>query len=656
MISPKSVQEIIDTAKVEDVVQDFVSLKRRGANMIGLCPFHNEKTPSFTVSPSKNIYKCFGCGRGGNAVQFLMEHENLTFPEALRYLAQKYKIEIEETATSDEARQQQQLTESLYLVNQFAKEFYQQQLFDTDYGKSIGLGYFKQRGFREEIIRKFGLGFAPEKGDALTSAAIQKGYQLELMQKLGLTNSYKKDFFRNRVMFTIHNLSGKVIGFGGRIMVKNKKLPKYINSPETDIYIKSKVLYGAYFAKRAIRQQDECILVEGYTDVISLHQSGIENVVASSGTSLTVDQIRLVKRFTPNIKILYDGDFAGVKAALRGLDLVLEQDMNVKVVLLPDGEDPDSYLQSIGSTDFKKYLEEKAQDFILFKTNLLVKDAANDPIKKAEMVKDLVQSIAKIPDPIKRSVYVRECANIVGVEEQVLVNEANKIVSQKFKKKREQANTPSLPPSPKNEGNVDLPVQERATTLNKPPTTPKAMGDEFQEKDIVRILIAGGSQIYDKEENVSVAAFILSNLEDVIDDFDHAIYKRIVREYYDRLLANEQVDTKYFLHHQDQAISQLAIGLISSPFEYSENWEKKWEIVLQSQKMPEANFNKDSIQSLLRFKLRKLMRMCDQNQQKVQELSKAGAIDQVMTHLKVQQKLIQMRNDLAEELGTVILK
>ena len=360
MITQKTIQEILDTVKVEDVVQEFVNLKRRGVNMIGLCPFHNEKTPSFTVSPGKNIYKCFGCGQGGDSVKFLMEHEQLSYPEALRYLANKYGIEIEETETTQEHREEQQLLDSLYLVNQYARDFYQDQLFNTDFGKSVGLNYFKERGFREETIKKFGLGFAPDKKDAFTLQATQDGYKTEVLKKLGLTTSYGKDFFQNRVLFTIHNLTGKVIGFGGRILVKNKKAPKYINSPETEIYNKSKVLYGAYFAKRAIRKKDECILVEGYTDVLSLHQAGIENVVASSGTSLTIDQIRLIKRYTPNIKILYDGDAAGIKAALRGLDLVLEQDLNVKVVLLPEGEDPDSYLQKVGSAAFETFIEEKS--------------------------------------------------------------------------------------------------------------------------------------------------------------------------------------------------------------------------------------------------------------------------------------------------------
>ena len=651
MISQKSVQEIIETAKVEEVIQDFVNLKRRGVNMIGLCPFHNEKTPSFTVSPSKNIYKCFGCGRGGNAVQFMMEHESLTFPEALRYLANKFGIEIEETETSQEVREAQQLHDSLYLINQFAREFYVDQLFNSDQGKSVGLSYFKERGFREEVIRKFGLGFAPEKRDMFTLSAVNSGYNIELLRQLGLTTKYDTDFFRGRVMFAIHNLSGKVIGFGGRILAKNVKAPKYINSPETEIYNKSKVLYGAFYAKHAIRQQDECIMVEGYTDVVSLHQAGIENVVASSGTSLTVDQIRLVKRYTPNIKILYDGDYAGVKAALRGLDLVLEQDLNVKVVLLPEGEDPDSYVNKVGVTAFKEYLRKEAKDFIMFKADLLLKEAANDPIRKADLIKDIVSSIAKIPDPIKRAVYLKECAREMEVDERMLINEVNKLVGRQFRKKnqeRELANAPNAPVH-----------AEQAPQVLPDPAKPKAAassGDEFQEKDIVRILISAGGLIFDKEEQITIAAYIIENIEDVLDEFDSNLYQKVVRECQVMLGKGLQANEQYFINHSDKEIRDLAINLLSTPYEYSENWEKKWDIFLRTQKMPDQNFINDSAQSLKRFRLKKIIRMCNKNQKSIEESTKSGDPTKLVTLLKVQQKLIAIRNELATDLGTVILK
>ena len=657
MISEKSVQEIIEAAKVEEVIQDYVNLKRRGVNMIGLCPFHNEKTPSFTVSPSKNIYKCFGCGKGGNAVQFLMDHDNMTFPEALRFLANKFNIEIEETETSQQAIEERQYLESLYLVNQYARDFYQDQLFNTDKGKSIGLSYFKERGFREDIVQKFGLGFAPNQKDIFTSTAKQAGYDAELLKKLGLTTQYDSDFFRDRVMFTIHNLSGKVLGFGGRTLQKGKKIPKYINSPETEIYTKNKVLYGAHFAKRAIRQEDECILVEGYTDVISLHQAGIENVVASSGTSLTEGQIRLIKRYTPNVKILYDGDLAGVKAALRGLDLVLEQDLNVKVVLLPDGEDPDSYLQKIGETAFKEYLEEHARDFIMFKADLLLAEAANDPIKKSELIKDIVASIARIPDPVKRAVYIKECANVVEVSEQILVNETNKMVGKRLNKKSQPAHVPD-PSFPTNEYPAGVDVAYPDAEALPPPTETQrtSSGNEFQEKDIIRILISGGDKVFDKEDNLTVAEYLISNLEDVIEDFDNELHQRVIQMSQELLAEGKAVNPNFFLNHIDMDISQLAVDCMTSPYEYSENWEKKWEIFLQTQEMPDDNFQQDSLIALKRFKLRKIIKMAEENQVEIKNLSQKGEIEQLMTHMKVQQKLIEIRNELAAQLGTVVLK
>ncbi|MEO1435411.1 MAG: DNA primase, partial [Bacteroidota bacterium] len=374
MISQKTINEIFEAAKVEDVISEYVPLKKRGVNLIGLCPFHNEKTPSFTVSPAKNIYKCFGCGAAGNAVNFLMEHNQMTYPEALRNLAARYNIEVEETRTTEEGLAERQLFESMYLVNEFAQKFYAQQLFETSRGKSVGLAYFKDRGFREETIKAFGLGYAPPSGNMLTKAALDAGYKMDLLQKAGLTTSKGRDFFWDRVQFVIHNISGKVVGFGGRILNKQLKGPKYINTAESEIYKKSKILYGAYQARRSIRRKDQCLLVEGYTDVISLHQAGIENVVASSGTALTVEQIRLVKRYTQNMCIIYDGDAAGIKAAMRGLDLVLEQDMNVKIVLLPDGEDPDSFMQSVGLTKFEAYLESEAADFIFFEQNFRLEE------------------------------------------------------------------------------------------------------------------------------------------------------------------------------------------------------------------------------------------------------------------------------------------
>jgi len=679
LISQKSVEEILNRARIEDIVEDFVDLKRRGVNLIGLCPFHNEKTPSFTVSPSKNICKCFGCGKGGDPVQFLKEKEDLTFPEALRYIAKKYGIQIEEKALSQEAMKEKQLFDSLYLVNDYAKEFYQKELFETTRGKSVGLSYFKGRGFREATIKKFGLGYAPNAKDMLTSSAVAAGYNIELLRKVRLTNQYDGDFFRDRVMFTIHNQSGKVIAFAGRTLQKNSKTAKYINSPESEVYIKNKILYGAYFAKKSIREQDECILVEGYTDVISLHQAGIENVVASSGTSLTVGQINLIKRYTPNIKILYDGDAAGIKAALRGLDLVLEQDMNVKVCLLPDGEDPDSYMQKVGLTAFKEYMDQEGKDFILFKTNLLLAEVADDPVKKTGLIKDIVQSISKIPDAIKRSMYVKQCAQLMDIDESLLVAESNREI-QKIQKKKEQkayfdrqrkqskapsTNSVPFPPSTPSWGNEPPPFSDEPFpgmdygevappmgNESMPSSTPKSIeGDEFQEKDIIRILLSGGEQVFDVEEDITVAEYILNNIEDVLDSFDDLAYEAIAKEYN----KNRKLSGNHFLTHKDKAIKQIAINVLADPYDYSPGWEERFEKPM-NQKNPEENFTKDSIYSLRRFKLKKVIKMCNENQEKIGKLQKEDNLPKLMKLLKKQQKLIAIRNELAALTNTVVMK
>jgi len=652
IIKQKSVDQVLEAARIEEVVQDFVSLKRRGVNMIGLCPFHNEKTPSFNVSPSRGIYKCFGCGKAGDSANFLMEHANLTFPEAIRYLAKKYGIQLEEIELSPEARQEQQYQDSLYIVNEYAKDFYQDQLLNTDLGKSVGLSYFKERGFREEVIRKFGLGFAPDKMDAFVLKATHDGYNPDLMKKLGLMTQYGRDFFRGRVMFPIHNLSGKVIGFGGRILAKDVKAPKYINTPETEIYAKSQVLYGAFFAKTAIRKYDECILVEGYTDVLSLHQAGIENVVASSGTALTVGQIQLIRRNTENIKIIYDGDLAGIKAALRGVGLVLEQGLNVKIVVLPEGEDPDSYLKQVGTEAFRTYIDQEAKDFIMFQASLLLGEAAGDPVKKTALIRDIVESIAKIPDPIKRSLYVRECARIMEVEEQLLVNEANKLVAQHFKKsqlERDRAQLEAAAPP------LDLPPGvQPAPPLAKPSEIPRREGGAFQERDIVRILILGGDFVFDEEDKLTVAQYLLGNIEDVMQNFENKLYQRVVQLADERLQSGEPVQLLYFLRHPDEDIRQLAADLSTSPYEYSENWEKRWDIFLTTQKMPDDNFVNDSIQALKRFKLRMLDKMIRQNAEEIKQLFQQKS-DDYLAHLKLDQKLKVLRNQLAEELGTVVL-
>lgn len=645
MISQKSIQEVVETAKIEEVVGDFVNLRRRGVNMAGLCPFHNEKTPSFYVSPAKNIFKCFGCARGGTPVQFIMELENLSFPDTIRYLAKKYKIELEETEVTPEALQEQQVLESLYLINQFAQDYFQRQLFETDLGKSVGLSYFKGRGFREETIRRFGLGFAPDGKDALTLEAIQKGYGIDLMRRLGLTSSSDRDFFRNRVMFPIHNLSGKVIAFAGRIMHKDPKAPKYINSPETDIYQKNKVLFGIYQAKTAIRREDACLLVEGYTDVISLHQDGIENVVASSGTSLTNGQIRLIKRFTNNLVILYDGDAAGIRAALRGLDLALEEDLDVRVVILPDGEDPDSYVQKVGRDAFKQYVQENARDIIQLEAALLMEQAGNDPSRRAAVISQIGLTISRLKNPIRRDEYIRNVREILKVDEGKLVLEINKALQKEVEKHAQSdANATSR--------------QLEAHTAAKPDEAQDQLhfGDTYQERDIARLLITAGDKLFDATETVTVAEYILMNIEDVFDEFDHPLYQVVVRESYQLIVDKKRVSLDYFLNHTNPEIRQLAVNVSTSPYEFSENWARKWEIFL-SQPHPDENQRKDAESLIKRFKLRKIQRFKDRNTSKLKELiTNNEEVEQIEACMRLHLRLKTIENQLAKELGTVVLR
>ncbi len=649
LILPSSIQEVNDAAKIEEVVGDFVNLKRRGANYSGLCPFHNEKSPSFNVNPARNIFKCFGCGKAGDPITFVMEHEQVSYPEAVRFLAKKYRIELKETESSDQQRQEQQAIDSLYLINQFAQEYFQTQLFDTDKGRSVGLSYFKQRGFREETIKKFGLGFAQNDMDGLLRAGKQKGYNTDQLKKLGLVTQYDRDFFRERVMFSIHNLTGKVIAFAGRIMAKDPKQPKYINSPETEIYYKSKVLYGIFFAKKAIRQFDECLLVEGYTDVISLHQSGIENVVASSGTALTPDQIRLIKRFTNNIKIIYDGDAAGIKAALRGLDLALAEDMNVRLVLLPDQEDPDSYIQKVGSEAFLTYLKEKGKDIVQFETELLLKEAGDDPTRRAGVLGQIANTISKIKNPLRRDEYVKVTRQVLGVDEGRMIFEVNKLLRRDLEK--HQALEGVTPPS----SDDSFPTEEPGYVSN--PIMAEAemsVGDEFQEKHIAHILINAGGEWYDPEHSTTVAQYVWINIEDVIDYFDSKLYKKVVVEIMQRVNQGLEISAQYFINHPDTDVRQLASTVLTSPYEFSENWELKHEVFL-NQRKPEDNYFKDAEAAVKRLKLRKIGRIIADNHAKMKVINQ-GDVEQLLPLIKLDQKLKAMRNQLAGELGMVVVK
>lgn len=492
MISKETIEKVFDLARVEEVIGDFVQLKRAGSNLKGLSPFVNEKSPSFMVSPVKQIWKDFSSGKGGNAVTFLMEHEHFSYPEAIRYLANKYNIEIEETVETDEDKEKANEKESMYLVSEFARDYFHKTLLNTDEGQAIGLSYFKERGFTTATIEKFQLGYSPDSWDALTKEALGKGYQLEFLEKTGLTivkpeEEKSFDRFKGRVMFPIQSMSGRVLGFGGRILTNDKKAAKYLNSPESEIYHKSKVLYGIYHAKQAIAKLDNCYLVEGYTDVIQFNQSGIENVVASSGTALTPDQIRLVSRLTSNMTVLFDGDAAGLRASLRGIDLILEAGMNVKVCTFPDGEDPDSFAKSHSFEELKTYLQDNAKDFIQFKASLLIKEANNDPIKKAEMIRDMVNSISKIADRIKREIYIQECSRIMDISEEVLYNTLAQIG------KKELA-----------EASKKFTAEKKAFEVlkNNDELVPSKIDIQYElEQKIIEILLLYGNQVVDFEES-----------------------------------------------------------------------------------------------------------------------------------------------------------
>jgi len=644
MISEKTIDEIFSTVQIEEVVSDFVQLKKRGANQLGLCPFHNEKTPSFTVSPSKNIYKCFGCGRGGNTVQFVMEHEQMSYPEALRFLAEKYDIKIEETKQSFEDKERQSERESMMIANQYAQDFFRDSLVNSPMGKSVGLSYFKKRSFPQHVIESFGLGFSPESGKAWIEHSKKIGVNPEISRAIGLTTEKGYDFFRGRVMFPIHNVAGRIIAFAGRSLSNDKRSPKYINSPETLIYDKSKTLYALHLAKKSMVKEDECILVEGYTDVISMHMQGIENVVASSGTSLTDGQTRMIKRFTQNVMILYDGDLAGQKAAIRGIDILLQQDLNVRIVLLPDGHDPDSFIQDRGVNGFRDFVKESAQDFILFKSSQLADDAKSNPIRKTVIIKDIVSSISLIPDALKRSMYLKEVAQQFEVEEEILMDHlGDKIRS---KKKREQRTRPQDKPKPSE------------TLLKKVSESEQSLTDEFQERDILRILIGLGHNSFPGEENYTIGEYVIDHLKDIIDSpdlFDMPIFQKIVWEYKRILAEKQKVSPNDFINHADMELSQTAVDLLSEKYVYSENWAQRHDIHLNTQETPELNFRPDCESSLLRLKLRKINKMIEKNKKELTDPTASIDDQKMRVNLEVHSRLLYQRNQIAEMLRQVIL-
>ena len=638
MIPKETVDKIIEAARIEEVVGDFVTLKRRGTSLLGLCPFHNEKTPSFNVSVIKGIFKCFGCGKGGDSVRFIMDHEKAAYPDALRFLANKYGIEIAEVENSPEEQAVNNRRESLYIVSAWAAKFFHQQMLETNEGQSIGLSYFKERGFRDDIIKKFELGYSPDTWDAMYQKAISEGYNSQFLEETGLTirkdNDKVYDRFRGRVMFPIHSFTGRVIGFGGRTLKSDKAVPKYVNSPESDIYHKSNVLYGLFFAKKAMRDEDNCYLVEGYADVLSVNQAGIENVVASSGTSLTVEQIRLIGRFTKNITILYDGDVAGIKASLRGLDMILEEGLNVKIVLFADGDDPDSYVQKFGSAAFKTYIEENKKDFILFKTSILLKDAGTDPIKKAGMIREVVESIAKIPDSIKASVFLRECSSILQIEERSLISELNKMRLGKAKKEYFAPRAEELPPA-------DLFVDEPEKGIDS---------DENQEKEIVRLLLNYGHELvhWDGITDTYIAPYVISNLSDV--KFDNPDCSLIIQEYITKLEEGNLPSVQDFIKHSNRQIADLVISLVSSPYMLSENWFAKRKIYVKGEK---DNLRGTILGGIFHLKKRKVDHILKSIRDEIQtETDEANQAILMRRYLQVK----EVEKGISQFLGSVIIK
>ncbi|HVG14078.1 MAG TPA: DNA primase, partial [Chitinophagaceae bacterium] len=570
MITQTTIQQILAQIDVLDIVGSFVKLKKRGANYLGLCPFHNERTPSFTVSPAKEIFKCFGCGKSGNSISFIMEHEKLSYAEALRWLANKYNIEIEETDTSPEYKQQHHTAESLYIINSFAQQFFSNQLFNTEAGQQIGLTYLQEREFTEDVIKKFGIGYAPDSRDSFTREATANQYNADLLVKSGLVinrNEQLADNYRDRIIFPVHNNSGKVIGFGARLLKTNDKAPKYINTPENELYSKSKILYGTYFARHAIDKADECLLVEGYTDVISLHQAGIENVVASGGTSLTVDQLRLVKKYTKNLTIIYDGDPAGIKAALRGLDMALEEGLNVKLVLIPDKEDPDSYVKKIGANAFRNYILTQKKDVILFQIETALKDAGSDANKKAELVNQIAETIAKIDkaeDFTKQQDYIRQSAQLLSIDETGLTTLVNKFIRNRIslqdkKLPFDEAKTLEENARKAEENNFD---DHTYSLLFK---------DDLQEREIARVLLEHGHKAW--SDGQAIATFILNEIpeEDLIDN--EAVLK-LLHAYRQLLEEAQPIDKSHFIYSSDGALSALAVSLLQFPYEQSEHWKK----------------------------------------------------------------------------------
>ena len=643
LISQETIQQIQNRIDITEIVGSFVKLKKRGANYLGLCPFHNEKSPSFTVSPAKEIYKCFGCGKSGNTIGFLMDLEKYSYVESLRWLANKYNVEIEETEVSPETRLQQQSADSLYAINNFAQKHFTDALFDSE-GRDIALSYLKERGFREEIIKKFQLGYDPASGDSFAKAAIKGQYNPELLQKSGLVvnrDETLRDNYRGRIIFPVHNQSGKISGFGARLIKNNDKAPKYINTPENEIYVKSRILYGSYFARMAIDKADECLLVEGYTDVVSLHQAGIENVVASGGTSLTPDQLRLVKKYTNNLTIIYDGDGAGVKAAVRGMDLALEEGLNVKLVLIPDNEDPDSYVNKLGPSAFADFVRENKKDFVIFQLGISLAEAGNDSAKKSLIVNRIAETISKITKAehfTKRQDYIKQVAEMLKIEEAGLNDLVNKFIREKVQKDEGRQFSKE-----------ELHVSDEDEAQNKNSPDLLFNKDEMQERAIVRSLLEFGLKEWEK--NITVADYILkefdNDLENMIENSSLVSVINIYRKLYQD--GNEPT-AKDFLYHSDKELSLLVIDIMDSQSEISPNWANRYEGKIYTR---EDLFKEEVVSTLSYFKLRKIKRMIDENHR---EMEKAGTDEEQFLYLKTHLALKKEEQAITEQTGTVIFK
>ena len=645
MITKDTIEKIISRIDITEVVGDFVKLKKRGTNYIGLCPFHNEKSPSFSVSPSKEIFKCFGCGKSGNSITFLMEHEKFSYTDALRWLGKKYNVEIEETQADPEYREQQLVADSLGIINIFARDFFARQLLETENGKAIGLGYLQERGFSEETIKQFQLGYCPNERDTFTRLAIERKYNPEYLIRSGLVserNGQYVDNYRDRILFPIHNAIGKIIGFGARLIKKNDKAPKYINTPENELYVKSKILYGIHFARHTIDKQNECLLVEGYTDVISLHQAGITNVVASGGTALTPDQLRLVKKYTNNLTIVYDGDAAGVKAALRGLDLALEEGLNVQLVLIPDGEDPDSYVRKVGKDAFGDFVKANKKDFILFQLEVGMQEAGSDSRKLNDIVQRMAESISRINKAENFTLqqdYIRQTSQRLQIDEAGLITLVNKFIADRLK--RQDRKLEQEMPGPETPANLteDELAQREEGLLNL------VINNEIQERAVIKVLLQYG--LWALDDGTKVADFIIDELSSF--PFSNPTLDKIFTVFQEWYFAGMEPTDRSFLYYPDEAMSTMVVSLLEFPYQLSPGWDK----LAEAKKIePEKTGRMDVRRSVQFYKLRKLKEMLKENQKELQQTTDQTTLQGL---LEVHMELKKIEMGITKELGTVIL-